>query len=83
MKPAYKHDCDKCTFIGRFTLNPEQGYRKGKKVDVYKSCDSIQWLQQAIGAETTLAHVVRFSNVPNDYAHTLRVGRYVDLVAAN
>ena len=69
MKPVYKHDCSKCEFVGRFLLNPDRGYRKGKKVDVYKACDSL----------TGPSVIVRYSSEGSDYACTdaKYLGRYV------
>ena len=68
MKPAFKHDCDKCTFIGRFQLNPDRG---NSKVDVYQACDN------TLGK----SYIVRYSNKGGDYAHTLEryLGKYVTI----
>ena len=40
MKPSYKHDCDKCKFVGKvFVALDLYGDKKGI-ADVYESCNS-------------------------------------------
>ena len=40
MKPSYKHDCEKCEFVGKiFRLTGLDPSSKKKSTDVYRSCE--------------------------------------------
>ena len=39
MKPSYKHDCDKCKFIGKIFRALDLDGAKKKVADMYLSCE--------------------------------------------
>ena len=38
MKPSYKHDCDKCKFVGKIFMSLDLEGAKKKVADLYLSC---------------------------------------------
>lgn len=66
MKPSFKHDCDKCEFVGKIfrALNLE-GTKK-KATDVYRSCE--------VGGST---YILRCSSEGSDYITTDSLERYM------
>ena len=67
MKPSYKHDCEKCEFVGKIfrALNLE-GTKK-KSTDVYRSCNS----------DFGSAYILRCSSEGSDYITTDSLERYM------
>jgi hypothetical protein len=39
MKPSYKHDCEKCKFVGKVFLALNLEGTKRKVADMYQSCE--------------------------------------------
>ena len=72
MKPAYKHDCDKCTFLGTILVKDiDETGKEGGEVDLYH-CDG--------NIPTVIA---RYSSDGPDYSsgiliaeHALKRGEY-------
>ena len=64
IKPQYKHDCSKCTFLGRFKVTKEckDYYPGNKSVDLY-FCKSSSDLESTV--------VVRYGNEDHEYSSML------------
>jgi len=59
-KPRWKHDCDRCIFLGRYTYSPKEVRGKPKIVDLYACPHPTDWeLTSIIG---------RYSSKPDQYA---------------
>lgn len=56
MKPLYKHDCDKCKFIGNVFVGKE--YRV--EADLWKQCQTYDG--------TYIGFILRYSDVEDDYS---------------
>jgi hypothetical protein len=66
MKPSFKHDCEKCEFVGKIfhALNLE-GTKK-KSTDVYRSCE--------VGGSK---YILRCSSQGSDYITTNNFEQYM------
>ena len=40
MKPSFKHDCEKCEFVGKIFRALDLEGTKKKATDVYRSCET-------------------------------------------
>jgi len=60
MKPSFKHDCDKCKFIGKIfrSIGLDQNSKR-KVTDLYQSCN-----------EYGSKYILRCSSRDNDYITT-------------
>ena len=66
MKPSYKHDCEKCKFVGKLfrALNLEGTRHRAS--DIYESCN-----------DYGLKYIIRCSSKPEDYITTDHIGAYI------
>ena len=66
MKPSYKHDCEKCKFVGKiFRATNLEGTKK-KATDVYQSCE--------VGGSR---YILRCSSQGSDYITTNNLEMYI------
>jgi hypothetical protein len=66
MKPSYKHDCEKCDFVGKMFLALNFEGTKRKVADVYLSC-------QPYGSR----YILRCSSKGSDYITTNKPEEYL------
>ena len=66
MKPSYRHDCEKCKFVGKiFSAMNLEGTKK-KTTDVYQSCE--------VGGSR---YILRCSSQGSDYITTNNLEMYI------
>lgn len=66
MKPAYKHDCEKCKFIGKFLKPINLEATKHKVADIYESCQ-----------KDGQPFIIRCSSKGSDYITTNNIQQYM------
>lgn len=59
MKPSYKHDCEKCYFVGKVFIALDFDGNDRKVADVYKSCEPF-------GS----GYILRYSSEGSEYIST-------------
>jgi len=64
MKPKYTHDCDKCTFIGTYKEQSENGDKQTKKGIKYSDVD-VYICQHEKNLERSPV-IIRYSDEPSD-----------------
>jgi hypothetical protein len=69
MKPSFKHDCDKCKFVGKvFRALDLYGEKKGL-ADLYLSCNST--------IEICSKYILRCSSKDSDYITTNKLDTWI------
>lgn len=68
MKPSYKHDCERCKFVGKIFRALNMEGTKTKVADVYESC------QQQYGGSS---YILRCSSYGPDYITTNNFVEYM------
>ena len=69
MKPSFRHDCDKCKFVGKvFSALDLYGKKKGL-VDLYVSCDEVYSISSK--------YILRCSSKDSDYITTNNLSTWV------
>ena len=66
MKPSFKHDCEKCEFVGKIFRALDLEGTKKKATDVYRSC-------QTYGSK----YILRCSSYGPDYITTNSFEEYM------